>query len=257
MPVWRWCNRCKPWPIRPKTRSCATSSRTSAPGWRAATASPRRCRSIPRRSTGFTWPWLARAKKAVCWRKSWPGSPFIWKTRARLRKKVKSAMMYPTVVTSRGHWHHRLPAGQSHPRVRRHLLRLRRQTARADAVPHQPQRRRARATSCLSDCWRVAAAFTAGSISSRPRTAASSGTRAASNFPIFGVIAHKICLARFTRTLASLDSQRRADPGSAANRLANRRQRGHGKSHQGGRPPTSSAARASPWRWANTPSSRT
>ena len=38
-------------------------------------------------------------KKAVCWRKFSPVSPPTWKTPQRLRKKVKSAMMYPTVVT--------------------------------------------------------------------------------------------------------------------------------------------------------------
>ena len=54
--------------------------------------------------------------------------------------------------------------------------------------------------------------------------------------PIFGTIAHKICLARFTRTLASLVRSGGAHPGSIEHRFANRRQRGDGKSHQIRRP---------------------
>jgi type II secretory pathway component PulF len=44
----------------------------------------------------------------------------------------------------------------------------------------------------------------AGLPTSKPSRAASSGTELASACPSFGSIAHKICLARFARTLASL-----------------------------------------------------
>ena len=50
--------------------------------------------------------------------------------------------------------------------------------------------------------------------------------------PIFGGIAHKICLARFTRTMASLVRGRRAHPGSAVHRAEHGGQRHHGGRHQ-------------------------
>jgi type IV pilus assembly protein PilC len=53
--------------------------------------------------------------------------------------------------------------------------------------------------------------------------------------PIFGVIAHKICLARFCAHAGVVDPQRGAHSGGSANRLPNRRQRGHGKGHSFGR----------------------
>ena len=63
--------------------------RTSARAWKAAKVFPRRCKSIPRRSTGFTFPWCRRAKRAVCWRKSWRGWPPIWKTPNASAKKSR------------------------------------------------------------------------------------------------------------------------------------------------------------------------
>ena len=53
--------------------------------------------------------------------------------------------------------------------------------------------------------------------------------------PIFGPIAHKICLARFTRTLRLARPQRRAHSGSAADCFPDRRQHGFGKGRQGRR----------------------
>jgi type IV pilus assembly protein PilC len=44
----------------------------------------------------------------------------------------------------------------------------------------------------------------AGCTSSKPRAGANFGTSERIKLPVFGPIAHKICLARFTRTLASL-----------------------------------------------------
>ena len=85
------------WLSRPK-QSDARYSKTFAPGSKVAIAS----RSALQTSEGFQ-PSLHRhgrggRKKAVCWRKSARLAVYLENT-ARLRKKVKSAMMYPTVVT--------------------------------------------------------------------------------------------------------------------------------------------------------------
>ncbi len=50
--------------------------------------------------------------------------------------------------------------------------------------------------------------------------------------PIFGGIAHKICLARFARTMASLVRSGVPDPGSAGHRAEHGGQRHHGGRHQ-------------------------
>ena len=122
---------------------------------------------------------------------------------ARLRKKVKSAMMYPDRRDRRGDPDHDLPAGQGGAGLRRDLYRLRRQAAGADAVSDQDQRLREELLH-PDRCSAAAGRCTAGSISSRPRPAASFWDSRRIKLPIFGAIAHKICLARFTRTLASL-----------------------------------------------------
>ena len=50
----------------------------------------------------------------------------------RLRKKVKTALMYPTAVTVVAIVHHHLSAGESRPHLQGNLFRLRRATARPD-----------------------------------------------------------------------------------------------------------------------------
>jgi type IV pilus assembly protein PilC len=47
------------------------------------------CKSIPRLSTGFIIPWFRQEKKAVCWRKSWPAWPLIWKTPTGCGRKLR------------------------------------------------------------------------------------------------------------------------------------------------------------------------
>ena len=121
---------------------------------------------------------------------------------ARLRKKVKSAMMYPTVVsvvailitifllikvvpvfgeifTSFGA---KLPAPTQFLIDLSQFVR----------------------SSLCSSCSAAAARCMAGFTLSRLQRAGPSGTPRRIKLPIFGSIAHKICLARFTRTLASL-----------------------------------------------------
>ncbi len=51
----------------------------------------------------------------------------------RLRKKVKTALMYPSAVDRRGHRHHDLFARKSHSSLQRCLFRLRLQNS-----PRQP-----------------------------------------------------------------------------------------------------------------------
>jgi len=74
-------------------------SQMSAPGWRAATAPRKPCKSIPRCSIDFTFCMVAAGERGGLLLKSW----LAWRPTSRARrgsaKKVKSAMMYPTVVT--------------------------------------------------------------------------------------------------------------------------------------------------------------
>ena len=101
---------------------------------------------------------------------------------ARLRKKVKSAMMYPTVVTDRGHPDHHLPAGESGAGVRRNLHELRRRRCPAPTLflinlSNFVKKLHPSALSLAGGGgW-----FTAGSTSSRPQPAGCSGIRTASS----------------------------------------------------------------------------
>ena len=121
---------------------------------------------------------------------------------ARLRKKVKSAMMYPDGGNRGGHPDHDLPAGESGAGLRRNLYQLRRHLPGADAVSDQDQRLREE----------LPAPDSAGGRRRGLRLAVFHQDPGGPRFwdsrriklPIFGQIAHKICLARFTRTLASL-----------------------------------------------------
>ena len=98
---------------------------------------------------------------------------------------------------------------------------------------------------------RRAARFMAGFISSRPKPGREFWDARRIKLPVFGHIAHKICLARFTRTFASLI--RSGVPILEVMQIVrqHRRQRGHGKGHQDGRRPTSNVAKASPAPWPN------
>ena len=60
----------------------------------------------------------------------------------RLRKKVKTALMYPIGRDHRGDFHHHLPAGESRPHLQGNLLRLWRAIARTDPVHDESQRNR-------------------------------------------------------------------------------------------------------------------
>jgi type II secretory pathway component PulF len=82
------------------------------------------------------------------------------------------------------------------------LFRLRRQAARPDAVPDRHQRHRQHYLIYLIVL--AARPSGAGCISSKPSKGREFWDKQRIKLPIFGPIAHKICLARFTRTLASL-----------------------------------------------------
>jgi type IV pilus assembly protein PilC len=119
----------------------------------------------------------------------------------RLRKKVKTALMYPTAVTFVAICITVFLAGESDSDLQGNLCRLRRETARTDAIfdglaicatlPDFVHRRRRHADLGLALLHQDKI---------RPRILG----RRRIKLPIFGPIAHKICLARFTRTLSSL-----------------------------------------------------
>ena len=102
---------------------------------------------------------------------------------ARLRRKVKSAMMYPMVVTIVAIGITIFPAGEGRAGVRRNLLRLRRQTARPDPISSSTISNICQDLDRARFCWAWAARSMAGSTSSRPSLAANSGIPAASSCP--------------------------------------------------------------------------
>ena len=94
---------------------------------------------------------------------------------ARLRKKVKSAMMYPTAVTFVAIGITIFLLVKVVPVFARHLFRLRRQASGADAIPDRAQQLFMQNSLDLL-IPAAAGSFTAGSLISRPSTAGNSGT---------------------------------------------------------------------------------
>ena len=72
----------------------------------------------------------APVKRAGCSRKFSPAWRPTWKIPNDLRKKVKTALMYPTVVTHRGDRHHHLFAGARDSDFQGSVFRFRREIAR-------------------------------------------------------------------------------------------------------------------------------
>ena len=103
----------------------------------------------------------------------------------------------------RGDPDHDLPAGEGGAGVRRDLYQLQRHAAGADAVFDQDQQFREELPHSV--CCSAAAAAVYGwfYFIKTPAGRLFWDSRRI-KLPIFGAIAHKICLARFTRTLASL-----------------------------------------------------
>ena len=131
----------------------------------------------------------------------------------KLKRQVKSAMIYPSVdpgasrsVVVVVHAH------QGHPGVREHVQGVQgRPPARPDPDRHQPVRRRSRATGtgivgavvALVDRLHASRAATQGARALR---------RVILRIPVIGTVLRKIVVARFTRTLGTLLSLRRAHP---------------------------------------------
>ena len=165
-------------------------------------------------------------------------------------------MMYPTVVTRRRDRHHHFPARQSRAGVRRYFQSFGAKLPAPTQMLINISNFAASITSCASSSAAAVRSLAAGFTSSRRRPAAQFWDAHRIKLPIFGQIAHKICLARFTRTLASLVRSGVPILEVLADRAQHRRQRRHGKSDQRRRPAISNAAKASPTRWANIPFSR-
>jgi type IV pilus assembly protein PilC len=121
---------------------------------------------------------------------------------ARLRKKVKSAMMYPDRRDLRRDYHHHLPSRQGRSGLRRNLFGFRRETPAPTQFPHQPERMAQSNLLYLIPAAGLHRLRLDGLHQTKQGREFWDRTRI--KLPIFGHIAHKICLARFTRTLASL-----------------------------------------------------
>ncbi len=120
----------------------------------------------------------------------------------RLRKKVKTAMMYPSTVSVVAVVHHHFPAGEGDSRLPRRL------SGFGAKLPAPTQ-----FLMDISELLRhwlivlipiVAALVYAWLHFIKTPKGREFWDRQRLKLPVFGPIAHKICLARFTRTLASL-----------------------------------------------------
>ena len=122
---------------------------------------------------------------------------------ARLRKKVKSAMTYPVIVICIAFLHHDLPDREGRADLRRNLCRLRREAARAHAVPHRSQRLHARRM-VLPRRRHASATFFGIRTFLRSTGGKQAWDKWKLKLPVFGPLVHKICMSRFARTFAQL-----------------------------------------------------
>jgi type IV pilus assembly protein PilC len=178
------------------------SSRTSRRGWKGATVFRRRCRNIPRCSTGSIIPWWGAGEKGGLLAEILSRLATYLENTARLRKKVKSSLMYPVAVTivAIGITIFLMVVvvpvfsdvfsgmGGKLPTPTQYLINVSFFMKKNIIL--------------ILAGW--AGLSAAGCIISSTPVGRAFWDAKRIKLPIFGIIAHKICLARFARTMASL-----------------------------------------------------